>query len=83
MDLFQTDYKTVAPLLSAVLKAEHATEETREQVIAAAGMVKAASLLAGKYTLVVTNVPYLGRSKQESISFAITATDTFQDQKQT
>ena len=64
VDLFQTDYKTVAPLLTAVLKAEHATEETREQVIAAAGMVKAAALLAGKYSLVVTNVPYLGRGKQ-------------------
>lgn len=66
VDLFQTDYKTVAPLLSAVLKAEQATEETREQVIAAAGMVKAASLLGGKYTLVATNVPYLGRGKQSS-----------------
>jgi hypothetical protein len=61
VDLFQTDYKTVAPLFTAVLKAEHETEETREQVIAAAGMVKAAALLAGKYTLVATNVPYLGR----------------------
>lgn len=27
-------------------------------------MVKAAELLAGEYTLVVTNVPYLGRGKQ-------------------
>jgi hypothetical protein len=60
----QPDYRTVAPLLSAVLKAESATEETREQVIAAAGMVKAASLLAGKYSLVVTNVPFLGGHKQ-------------------
>ena len=32
VDLFQTDYKTVAPLLSAVLKAENATEEIRERV---------------------------------------------------
>ena len=66
VNLFQTEYKTVAPLLSAVLKAEQGTEETREQVIAAAGMVKAASLLGGKYTLVATNVPYLGRGKQSS-----------------
>lgn len=67
VDLFQTDYKAVAPLLAAVLKAENATEETREQVIAAAGMVKAATFLAGKYTLVVTNVPYLGRGKQSEV----------------
>jgi hypothetical protein len=64
VDLFQTDYKSVAPLLSAVLKAENANDETREQVIAAAGMVKAATLLSSKYTLVATNVPYLGRIKQ-------------------
>jgi hypothetical protein len=67
VNLFQTDYQTVAPLLSAVLKAEHATEETRERVIAATGMVKAATLLAGKYTLVTTNVPYLGRVKQTEV----------------
>jgi hypothetical protein len=64
VDLFQTDYKSVAPLLAAVLKAENASEETREQIIAAAGMVKAAALLTGKYTLVTTNVPYLGKQKQ-------------------
>ena len=29
-------------------------------------MVKAAELLAGEYTLVVTNVPYLGRGKQDA-----------------
>jgi hypothetical protein len=64
IDLFQSDYMTVVPLLSAVLNAEHGTEESRERVIAAAGMVKAAALLAGKYTLVVTNVPYLLKAKQ-------------------
>jgi hypothetical protein len=63
VDLFQADYKMVSPLLSAVLKAEHATEETRERVIAAAGMVKAAALLAGNYTLVATNPPYLLKGK--------------------
>jgi hypothetical protein len=66
-DLFQTDYQTVAPLLSAVLKAEHGTEEIRERIIAAAGMVKAAALLAAQYALVVTNVPYLGRGKQSEV----------------
>jgi hypothetical protein len=63
----QPDFKTVAPLLSAVLQAENATEEARERIIAAAGMVKAATLLAGKYSLVVTNVPYLGRGKQAEV----------------
>jgi hypothetical protein len=67
VDLFQSDYRAVAPLFSAVLRAEHATEETRERVIAAAGMVNAATLLSGEYTLVATNVPYLRKGKQSDI----------------
>ncbi len=63
-DLFHTDYQAVAPLLAAILKAERADDETRERAIAAAGMAKAAELLAGKYTLVITNVPYLEQRKQ-------------------
>jgi hypothetical protein len=66
-DLFHAEYKAVAPLLSAVLDAQSTTDETRERAIAAAGMVKAADLLAGVYTLVITNVPYLGRGKQDDI----------------
>jgi hypothetical protein len=63
-DLFHAEYKAVAPLLSAVLEAQSTTDETRERAIAAAGMVKAADLLAGEYTLVITNVPYLEQRKQ-------------------
>ncbi|MFA5180597.1 MAG: DNA methyltransferase [Syntrophales bacterium] len=62
--VFAADYETIQPYLVAVLKAEKADDETHEQAIAAAGMTKAADLLAGKYTLVLTNVPYLGRGKQ-------------------
>lgn len=57
-DLFQAEYMTVAPLLSAVLGAQSTTDEIRERAIAAAGMIKAADLLAEEYTLVVTNVPF-------------------------
>jgi hypothetical protein len=63
-DLFHADYKSVAPLLSAVLGAQRTDDEIRERAIAAAGMAKAADLLGGKYTLVITNVPYLVRGKQ-------------------
>jgi hypothetical protein len=63
-DVFAADYETIQPYLSAVLKAEKTDDETHEQTIAAAGMVKAADLLAGKYTLLVTNVPFLARGKQ-------------------
>jgi REP element-mobilizing transposase RayT len=66
-DLIAADYETIQPYLAAVLKAEKADDETRERAIAAAGMVKAADLLAGEYTLVITNVPYLGRGKQDDV----------------
>jgi len=63
-DLIAADYETIQPYLTAILKAEQADDETRERAIAAAGMVKAAELLAGECTLVITNVPYLGTRKQ-------------------
>ncbi|MFB3894553.1 MAG: Eco57I restriction-modification methylase domain-containing protein [Phycisphaerae bacterium] len=66
-DLIAADYETIQPYLTAIMKAEQADDETRERAIAAAGMVKAADLLAGDYTLVITNVPYLGTRKQGSI----------------
>jgi len=64
-DLIAADYETLQPYLAAILKAEKADDETRERAVAAAGMVKAAELLASEYTLVITNVPYLGRGKQD------------------
>ena len=66
-DLITADYETIQPYLAAVLKAEKADDEIRERAIAAAGMVKAADLLASEYVLVITNVPYLGFKKQSSI----------------
>ncbi len=64
-DLIAADYETLQPYLGAALTAEHADEEAYERAVAAQGMVKAAELLAGEYTLVITNVPYLGRGKQD------------------
>jgi hypothetical protein len=63
-DLIAADYETIQPYLAAILKTEKADDETRERAIAAAGMVKAADLLAAEYSLVITNVPYLTRGKQ-------------------
>ena len=37
-----------------------------ERAVAAAGMARAAEILQGRYTLVVTNVPFLARGKQGS-----------------
>ncbi|MBL1217604.1 MAG: SAM-dependent DNA methyltransferase [Planctomycetes bacterium] len=71
---FAADFETIQPYLTAIMSAEKADDEIRERAIAAAGMVKAADLLAAEYTLVITNVPYLGRTKQD---------DTLKDHLQT
>jgi len=44
----------------------NATDEQQELAAAAQGLTRATELLAGKYTLVITNVPYLGRGKQNN-----------------
>ena len=54
--------------LSAALAqalAQEPSEERREAAIAAQGLAKATEMLAASYHLVVTNVPYLVRGKQE------------------
>ena len=58
-NLLAADYETIQPYLAAIVAADTPDDELRERAIAAAGMVKAAGLLAGEYTLVITNVPYL------------------------
>ncbi|MHC4402057.1 MAG: Eco57I restriction-modification methylase domain-containing protein [Planctomycetota bacterium] len=77
-DLIAADYETIHPYLAAILKAEKSDDETRARAIAADGMVKAAELLAGKYTIVVTNVPYLGR-KLHSNQLAVHADSYHRD----
>ena len=63
-DLFQHDYESVRVLLGALLERERGSDEQTERAVAAQGMARAAELLAGRYHLVVTNVPYLARGKQ-------------------
>ncbi len=69
-DLITADFAELAPLLSEALAKETPSAETEEgeelseTVIAAQGLAEAARLLAKKYHLVITNVPYLTRGKQ-------------------
>ena len=49
--------------LEQALKQEQ-SEEQQEVTVVAQGLAKAASLLAGRYQWVITNVPYLARGKQ-------------------
>lgn len=66
-DVFAAGYEAIQPYLAAVLDTEKVDDETHERAVAAAGMVKAADILAGKYSMVITNVPYLGRGKQDDV----------------
>ena len=66
-DLFQHDYESVRVLLGARLEREHRNDEQTERAVAAHGMARAAELLAGRYHLVITNVPYLARGKQSDL----------------
>jgi len=67
--LFYTDYDEVEPHLQRVLEAERKKEDPTATVFGAAaeGVAKAARLLACNYTLVVTNVPFLGRGDQSEV----------------
>lgn len=60
-DMYIANFEELQPLLHEALAKESVNEETIERTVAAQGMAKAAELLAGEYTLVVTNVPYLTR----------------------
>ena len=65
-DLFESEkMREIERLLEPILaKARRAEPERAEGVIAARGMSDAVSMLAGKYTLIATNVPFLGRGEQ-------------------
>ena len=67
--MFTADYERVAPLLQQALAKEQARDDPVATIfgVAAEGLVKAAQLLAGKYSLVTTNVPYLARGKQSEV----------------
>ncbi|MEW5880427.1 MAG: N-6 DNA methylase [Pseudomonadota bacterium] len=65
-DLVEHGFDDLEPLLAQVMgKAE--TAELAEMAVAAQGLAKAAEILAGRFTLVATNVPYLGRGKQDEV----------------
>ena len=63
-DLFSADFKSVAKLLDIAIGRERGIAGRDERAVAAAGMARAAEILQGRYTLVVTNVPFLARGKQ-------------------
>jgi hypothetical protein len=70
-DLIGADFHELQPLLEKALEKAAKDDTAHEMTVTAHGMAKAAEILGGQFTLVATNVPYLGISKhpQELLSF--------------
>ncbi|QGM22568.1 SAM-dependent DNA methyltransferase [Spiribacter sp. 2438] len=60
--LFESNWEDIEPLVTKALSEEEDSEQY-EMAVVAKGVAKAASILAQKYDLISTNVPYLGISK--------------------
>ncbi len=65
-DIFREGFDKLEPLLASILSATD-TDDAREMAVAARGMAKAAELLSKTFTLTATNVPYLGRPRQDQV----------------
>ena len=63
-ELFVANFDKIRALLSSALASEQS--EDAELAVVAQGVARAAQLLSKRYTLVATNVPYLGRGKQSA-----------------
>jgi AMP-binding enzyme len=66
-DMYVADYRELQPLLERVLTQEAKDDTAHEMAVTARGLAKAANILASQFTLVATNVPYLGRGKQVEV----------------
>ena len=65
--LLEAAFHELQPLLEKALAQETKDETAHEMAVTARGLAKAAEILAGQFTLVATNVPYLGRGKQDEV----------------
>jgi hypothetical protein len=71
-NLLVADFHELQPLLEQALAQEKSQDDTTyEMAVTARGLAKAAEILVGQFSLVATNVPYLGISKhpKEMLAF--------------
>jgi len=66
-DLLEAGFHELQPLLEKAVAQEAKDDTAHEMAVTARGLAKAAEILAGQFTLVATNVPYLGRRKQNDV----------------
>jgi hypothetical protein len=62
-DLLVAEFHDLQPFLAQALQRETADESAHELAVTAQGVAKAAEILAGRFHLVCTNVPYLKGGK--------------------
>ena len=62
--IFAESFDQIRPLLDSLLAEGETDAERKERTVAASGIAEASGVLAGTYSLVITNVPYLARGKQ-------------------
>ena len=62
--IFTDSFDQIHPLVDSLLAEGDTDAERKEWAVAASGITEATGLLAGTYSLVITNVPYLARGKQ-------------------
>jgi hypothetical protein len=66
-ELLEASFHELQPLLEKALAQESTDDNAHEMAVTARGLAKAAEILASQFTLVATNVPYLGRRKQNEV----------------
>ena len=64
--LFEIKWEDVGPLLTKALS-DAKDDEKSEMGVVAQGIANAAQLLSERFRLIITNVPYLARSKQNDV----------------
>ncbi len=65
--IFNVDFDELKPLLEEALSIEAKIDAFRELTNAALGISKALMLLSNRYSLISTNVPFLGKLKQARV----------------
>jgi hypothetical protein len=66
-DLLVAAFHELQPLLEKALAQETKDDTAHEMAVTARGLAKAAEVLAGQFTLVATNYPFLVAGKQEPV----------------
>ena len=79
-NLLVAAFHELQPLLEKVLAQETKDDTEHEMAVTARGLAKASEILSSQFTLVATNVPFLGRKNQDSVLTKFCA-ETFPEAK--